>query len=136
MVFGTSGASHHELITTPSPQKTQFGMVVGMVPWPNATPGQARSCFGDRFQLLQRTTILCFSSTGCCRRQRTMMSPQPRLLHNSSTADKANLSVLEAVQQIKRSLQALVCTAAMLGKVTHSPQLPGSVCFHGVLPGN
>lgn len=127
VIFGTSGAPHHELITTPSPQNTQFGMVMGMV-LQGQMPLLIKSCFVDRFLLLHRTTILCFSSTGCCSRQGTMMSFQPKLLQNSSTADKGNLSMLDAIQQIKHSLQALVCTAAVLGKVTHSPQLPGSVC--------
>lgn len=71
---------------------------------PNAIPGQVRSCFMGRFQLLQRKIFLPFSSTGCCSSQGKMTSPQTLLRNDPhSTASKEDQSVLGALQQIKRS---------------------------------
>lgn len=132
VVFHTNGAPHHKLITAPSPQNTQFSVVMGNMGMvlQGQMPLLVKSdlVLWTGFCSFTEQQFCVFSSTGCCSRQGTMMSPQPRLLHNSSTADKGNPSMLDAMQQIKRSVQALVCTAAMLGKVTHSPQLPGPVC--------
>lgn len=75
--FSITRVPRHILITTPAPQHTPFGVMETVMPnvMPNATPAQVGSCFGKGFQLLQRQTFLCFSSTECCSSQGKMTVP-------------------------------------------------------------